>query len=119
MTFGRSPVQLARIIERHVRNSHAIGRLVVGGVLARVPIIRNESPKAPPEPAAAQTAPMGESTSSGLPLPESEWKVLSSGDVVEIVRRSDAETVRAIGRFEETHRRRRLVIEAVRQKLDQ
>jgi len=54
----------------------------------------------------------------GLPLAEDEWRLLSSGDVVTMIESSDTDTVRAIGLYEETHRRRRLVIEAVRRRLE-
>lgn len=55
---------------------------------------------------------------AGLPLPEHEWRLLSSGDVVNAIDGCDDDTVRAIGLYEDTHRRRRLVIEAVRRRLE-
>lgn len=54
----------------------------------------------------------------GLPLAEEDWRLLSSGDVVTLIETSDNDTVRAIGLYEESHRRRRLVIEAVRRRLE-
>lgn len=118
MTFGPSPSQVAKSIERHVRNSHAIGRLIVDGVLSRLSgPPRTPTPTSTAVPTVTESAPQGEST-VGLPLPEDEWRLLSSGDVVTMIESSDDEAVRAIGRYEEAHRRRRLVIEAVRRRLE-
>lgn len=118
MTFGPSPSQVAKSIERHVRNSHAIGRLIVDGVLSRLSgLPRTPTPTSTPTPTATEPAPQDDS-SLGLPLPEDEWRLLSSGDVVTMIESGDDEAVRAIGRYEEAHRRRRLVIEAVRRRLE-
>lgn len=120
MTFGPTPSQVAKAVERHLRNSHAIGRLVVDGVIARISGPRGTpGPRPHSEPQAAAPASTGrESEAVGLPLPEDEWRLLSSGDVVNAINDCDDATVSAIGRYEESHRRRRLVIEAVRRRLE-
>lgn len=120
VTFGPSPARVAKAIERHIRNSHAIGRLIVDGVLTRVsgkPSAAMSSSPVDPEP---PTPPTIETMLGNVDLPrsEDEWKLLSSGDVVKIIDACDEATVRAIGRYEESHRRRRLVIEAVRRRLE-
>ena len=120
MTFGPTPAQVAKAVERHLRNSHAIGRLVVDGVLSRISprgaagsdSAATQAPQAPPQGA------VQDSSGAGLPLPEDQWRLLSSGDVVNAIDDCNDETVRAIGRYEESHRRRRLVIEAVRRRLE-
>lgn len=113
------PVALARAIERHLRNSHAIGKLIVDGVWTR--LVGGGSPTRRGGDAPAATPPDAGSTVeapvTGLPLAEAEWALLSSGDVVYKIDECDDATVRAIGDFEESHRRRRLVIEAVRRRL--
>ena len=117
MTFGPTPAQVAKAVERHLRNSHAIGRLVVDGVISRI------SPRGTAGSSSTETqeppqASVSDSSGAGLPLPEDQWRLLSSGDVVNAIDDCDDETVRAIGRYEESHRRRRLVIEAVRRRLE-
>jgi len=118
VTFGPSPSQVAKSIERHVRNSHAIGRLIVDGVLSRLSgPPRTPTPTSTPVPTATEATTESKAV-VGLPLAEDEWRLLSSGDVVTMIESSDDDTVRAIGLYEETHRRRRLVIEAVRRRLE-
>lgn len=118
MTFGPSPSQVAKSIERHVRNSHAIGRLIVDGVLSRLSgPPRTPTPTPTPAPTATESSTHSEAV-VGLPLAEEDWRLLSSGDVVTLIETSDNDTVRAIGLYEESHRRRRLVIEAVRRRLE-
>ena len=119
MTFGPTPSQVVKAVERHVRNSHAIGRLIVDGVLSRISGSRSADEAASTSQTAPDAAaPDRKDAAVGLPLPEAEWRLLSSGDVVSTIDGCDDETVRAIGRYEESHRRRRLVIEAVRRRLD-
>lgn len=120
MTFSPNPAEFAKAVERHLRNSHAIGRLVVGGVLSRLPGVgrHGEGERTNSDQTVVRSGVDPVSEAKGLPLPEDEWRVLGSGDVVEMVRHAEIDTVRAIGRYEESHRRRRLVIEAVRQRLE-
>lgn len=120
MTFSRNPAKMAEAVQRHLRNSHAIGRLVVGGVLSRLPGAGHNQAGEKTIPDQPFVHSGGESLPDveGLPLPEDEWSVLGSGDVVDVVRHAGIDTVRAIGRYEESHRRRRLVIEAVRRRLE-
>jgi hypothetical protein len=118
MTLGRTPSDAVRAFERHLRNSHAIGRLIVDGLVARVIRPVEQSPSAKPTTGGAEsTTHKADDVPTDLPLPEEEWRLLSSGDVVEMLDRCDDDTVRAIGRYEDTHRRRRLVVEAVRRRL--
>lgn len=119
MIFGSSPARIVRNIERHVKNSHAIGRLIVDGVVSRLTGSNNPVPEAGPRVSASDVdEPQTHSEAGeGLPLPVREWGLLSSGDVVAMIDRLEDDAVRAIGRFEESHRRRRLVIEAVRRRL--
>lgn len=117
MTFGPTPAQVAKAVERHLRNSHAIGRLVVDGVISRISP-RGTAGAGSTETQAPPQASVPDSSGAGLPLPEDQWRLLSSGDVVNAIDDCDDETVRAIGRYEESHRRRRLVIEAVRRRLE-
>lgn len=117
MTFGPTPAQVAKAVERHLRNSHAIGRLVVDGVISRISP-RGTAGSGSTETQAPPQASVPDSSGAGLPLPEDQWRLLSSGDVVNAIDDCDDETVRAIGRYEESHRRRRLVIEAVRRRLE-
>lgn len=119
MTFGPTPSQVVKAVERHLRNSHAIGRLVIDGLLSRISGSRGaDDAVAPSQPTHATSASDREDSGSGLPMPEIEWRLLSSGDVVNAIDDCDDETVRAIGRYEASHRRRRLVIEAVRRRIE-
>ena len=113
------PKTIARALERHLRNSHAIGKLIVDGVWMRL-VGGGSRPSGggdEPVPAATSADSTHAAPVSGLPLAESEWALLSSGDVVNKIAECDDATVRAIGNYEESHRRRRLVIEAVRRRL--
>lgn len=125
MTIPADPVKVARALARHVRNSHAIGKLVIDTALKNVtrkrggasPTVREASPNsAAGSPVTRDDEP---NQLAKLPLPPGEWALLSSGDVVDMIDGCDAEAVRAIGAYEETHRRRRLVIQAVRNRLAQ
>lgn len=125
MTIPSDPSEVVRALTRHVRNSHAIGKLVVETALRGISKgrPRSQSSNSGTE-ATAQQSPAGEPPASvdaygDLPLPPSEWALLSSGDVVDMIGRCDDSAVRAIGAFEEAHRRRRLVIQAVRGRLEQ
>ena len=116
MSFPPDPSSLVRAVGRHVRNSHAIGKLVVDTVVGRLtkatpPKSQGAAPKDAPTPADAP-GPV-----TGLPLPENEWALLSSGDVVDMIDRCDDAAVRAIAEFEENHRRRRLVMQAVKRRI--
>lgn len=116
MSFPPDPSSLVRAVGRHVRNSHAIGKLVVDTVVGRLTKAtstrsQGAAPKDAPTPADAP-GPV-----TGLPLPENEWALLSSGDVVDMIDRCDDAAVRAIGEFEENHRRRRLVLQAVKRRI--
>lgn len=113
------PTALVRSIERHLRNSHALGKLIVDGVWSR---LNGGSVKPSGGSDTSATTPTPADTGQGaavpgLPMTEAEWALLSSGDVVNKIDECDDATVRAIGAYEETHRRRRLVIEAVRRRL--
>ncbi len=103
-------------IERHVRNSHAIGKLVVDSVVHRLGSLVRTAPRPRPDDVATgdeSRVVRDATTGSRLPFAEGEYVSLTSGDVVELISRSDDDTVRAIGDFESQHRRRRLVLEAV------
>jgi len=125
MTFPSDPSQVARAVVRHVRNSHAIGKLIVESALQGVTKGRPGTQSSDPRPeGTAMQNQVGDSPTTvdeyvHLPLPPAEWALLSSGDVVDMIGRCDDSAVRAIGAFEEAHRRRRLVIQAVRGKLGQ
>jgi hypothetical protein len=122
MTIPTDPVKAARGLVRHVRNSHAIGKAVFDTALRGVTgKLRDESSGAPRGPASTSPATSGppaeEDPYAGLPLPVARWALLTSGEVVDMIEDCDDTAVRAIGAFEETHRRRRLVIQAVKNRL--
>lgn len=125
MTIPSDPSQVARAVVRHVRNSHAIGKLIVESALRGVtkgrpgPQPSGSDPEGAPTQNQAGESPTSVDAYGDLPLPPAEWALLSSGDVVDMIGRCDDSAVRAIGAFEEAHRRRRLVIQAVRGKLGQ
>lgn len=107
-------------ITRHVRTSHAVGRLVVDGFVARVfgwgghasEAASSSRGESGPSAGAAEFGDES-SVTNDLPLPEAEFALLTSAEVVDLVARCDAAAVRAIGIYEQAHRKRRLVIEAV------
>lgn len=125
MTLPVDPVKVASAVARHVRNSHAIGKLVVDTALRGISAKsqRNSSAESqPPTTPTHDSAPddhlADQATNyEGLPLPVAQWALLSSGDVVDMIDRCDDAAVRAIGAFEESHRRRRLVVQAVKNRL--
>ncbi len=107
--------------ERHIRSSHAIGKFVVDGVVGRVWSILHLHGKTHE---AGSTVSEGVDTASppdssdaeaggGLPLAEADFALLTSADVVDLISRSTESEIRAIGEYERSHRRRRLVLEAV------
>jgi len=124
MTIPTDPVKAARALARHLRNSHAIGKVVVDTALRSVTgKVRSGSSGAPEAPVSDSPTPSEPADEQdpyvGLPLPVAQWALLSSGDVVDMIENCDVAAVRAIGAFEETHRRRRLVVQAVKNRLAQ
>ena len=127
MTIPVDPGKVVRAVARHVRNSHAIGKLVVdtalrgfSGKSQHTSTTDSKPPSVPADgPVSDARATDQAINHEGLPLPVAQWALLSSGDVVDMIERCDDETVRAIGTFEESHRRRRLVIQAVKNRLKQ
>lgn len=127
MTIPTDPVKFARALARHVRNSHAVGKLIVGtavrGVTGRSREARSVAPNSSSNPTTGSPVEhqVGAETDpyAGLPLPIAQWALLSSGDVVDMIEHCEADAVRAIGAYEETHRRRRLVVQAVKNRLAQ
>ena len=103
-------------IEKQIRASHALGKFIVESVVKRL---------VPSAPAKTESTTVSTETPSanadegisGLPMPEAEFALLTSADVVDLVARSSDDEVRAIGAYEAQHRRRRLVIEAVKARI--
>ncbi len=124
MTIPTDPIKAAKGLARHVRNSHAIGKLVVDTALRGLTGSgRGGSSSGSQAPASDCPAPSGPPAEQdlyvGLPLPVAQWALLSSGDVVDMIKNCGEDAVRAIGAFEESHRRRRLVVQAVKNRLAQ
>ena len=125
MTIPVDPAKAARAMARHVRNSHAIGKLVVDTALrglsakAQKTSVAEDPPSSTPAHGSVPDPSDQSPNYERLPLPVAQWALLSSGDVVDMIERCDDETVRAIGAFEESHRRRRLVVQAVKNRLAQ
>lgn len=125
MTMPVDPTKVARAVARHVRNSHALGKLVVDTALRRLSAtsqttsVSENPPSSTPTHGSAPEPSDQTPNYERLPLPVAQWALLSSGDVVDMIERCDDETVRAIGAFEESHRRRRLVVQAVKNRLTQ
>lgn len=127
MTIPVDPAKAARAVMRHVRNSHAIGKLVVDTALRgfsaklhQTSTTESQKPTIPADGLVSDDRPVAQVNNyEGLPLPVAQWALLSSGDVVDMIDRCDDTAVRAIGAFEESHRRRRLVVQAVKNRLAQ
>jgi hypothetical protein len=128
MSIPTDPAKIARAVVRHVRNSHAIGKLVVDTAVRGVTTKFGPPTRASSEPNRASSVDAANEAAAsttqaepyeGLPLPVAQWALLSSGDVVDMVSGCDDATVRVIGAYEEAHRRRRLVIQAVKNRLGQ
>ena len=113
---------LMKPFERHIRSSHAIGKFIVDGAVGRLwstlaKLITPESggtqggqvPNSDTEQPARTNADAG----TALPLSESDFALLTSAEVVDLIARSTDSEVRAIGDYEQSHRRRRLVLQAV------
>jgi|GEM_PF-2198079 len=124
MTFA-DPAKVARAVVRHVRNSHAIGKLVLDTALQRFSgkahgAASDVGERSTDVASGFDVVPGGgdkPASYDGLPLPVAEWALLRSGEVVDMIERCDDEAVRAIGAYEEVHRRRRLVVQAVKNRL--
>lgn len=115
----------AALVQKQIQASHALGKFIVDSVLDRVG--RFVRQQAPDKSTSVMSSALADSQSEPadvqvddavgrLPIPESEFALLTSADVVALVNRSSTDDVRAIGEYEMTHRRRRLVIEAVKAK---
>jgi len=125
MTIPVDPAKVARAMVRHVRNSHAIGKLVVDtalrGMAGKARGSASVSPDVPPStvpgPSEVRDGDVSAPSDDALPLPVAQWALLSSGDVVDMIKRCDDDVVRAIGAYEQSHRRRRLVVQAVKNRL--
>ena len=113
--------------ERHIRSSHAIGKFIVDGVVGRVWSMVNLQGKTHEGRATVaehvDTASPPDSSDAaaggGLPLAEADFALLTSADVVDLISRSTESEIRAIGEYERSHRRRRLVLEAVSARITQ
>ena len=123
MTIPVDPAKVARTLVRHVRNSHAIGKLVVDTALrglsakSQKTSVAENPPSSTPSHGSVPDPSDQTPNYERLPLPVAQWALLSSGDVVDMIERCDDEAVRAIGAYEQSHRRRRLVIQAVKNRL--
>ena len=103
-----------KLVERQLRASHAIGKLIVDGVLGRAASVF--SPTAAGDNTTTGTPTTAEhstSTEPALPVPSADFALLTSAEVVDLISRSSDVEVAAIGAYERQHRRRRLVLEAV------
>lgn len=111
--FCRDPLAA---VERQVRTSHALGKFIVESAIGRVLRRRDNADPSPGSQPGPATAPhvKADRTDVNLPIPEADFAILTSADVVDLINRSDDDEVRAIGEYELAHRRRRLVVEAVR-----
>ena len=108
--------------ERHIRSSHAVGKLIVDGVVGRLWSTLTKHSTSQGDGAvggqslnsdAPQAAQADGKEGTALPLSESDFALLTSAEVVDLIARSTDSEVRAIGDYEQTHRRRRLVLQAV------
>ena len=111
-------------IERQLRASHAIGKFIVDGVIGRVVSVfsptasrattTNDTSATAQHSESSDQAPTGATTTGpGLPIPSTDFALLTSAEVVDLISRSNDAEVAAIGAYERAHRRRRLVLEAV------
>jgi len=113
-----------KAFERHVKSSHALGKFVVESVLGRVrSTFFHHTDNGRVQAAVTVTDPVESASSAapitGLPVDESEFALLTSAEVVNLISRSTDVQVRAIGEYERSHRRRRLVLEAVATRVGQ